>query len=78
MVKPEWHHLMKDIGEVAEYFDCELDPLFADEHSTLLGAIIKLPYYPPTNGKTPEFCYLRVTARPTGDGYSAEYQLEKV
>ena len=66
-----------DITEVSEYFDCELDPPFADEQSALYGAIVKLPYYPP-GAKTRECAFLRVTARPNDTDYSAEYSLEKV
>ena len=64
--------------EAMEYFDCELDPPFADEASQIYSALVKLPYYAPS-AKRREFCHLRVIARPEEKSkYTARYSIEKV
>lgn len=63
-----------DLLEVAEYFDCEIEP---PEEENIFVVIIKLPYYGQHNWLR-EFCFLRVRAHLKEDTYRAEYDLAKV
>jgi hypothetical protein len=65
--------LDRDLAEVMEYFDCELES--SPDESYVV--IVKLPFYGPSNWVR-EFCYLRVCVRMITEKYDCEYELAKV